>query len=143
MTTEHNPATMTEDDVLAYTRGKRMELANELTKNGVPTDKEVAGTLLQTLDGLDRSSLSRLKIKADEKANKNNENAAAIIAQMLGQMGGTRLYQMEGVGRRDLPALPTAIPDPQIVDGELDTNPAQMDFETFTKQFETPENGQG
>lgn len=139
-----DPSTMTEDDVLAFTRSKRMALATELTKNGVPTERETAGVLLQTLDGLDRSSLTRLKIKADEKANKNNENAAAIIAQMLGQIGSSKIYQMEGVARREPPQLSDSIPAPEVVDGEMETNPGQMDFDTFTEKFGSaaPELGQ-
>ena len=133
-----NPAEMTEDQVLAYTRSKRMELANKLTENGVPTEKETAGVLLQTLDGLDRSSLTRLRIKADEQANKNNTASQALIAEVLNKIGSSRPYEMEGVARREAPQLPSTIPDPVVVEGELETNPAQMDFESFTKQFEVP-----
>lgn len=132
-----DPSLMTEDEVLAYTRSKRMDLANELTKNGIPTERETAGVLLQTLDGLDRSSLTRLKIKADEKANKNNENAAAIIAQMLGQIGSSKIYQMEGVARREAPQLSGSVPVPDVVEGEMETNPGQMDFDSFTAKFDT------
>ena len=132
---------MSEDQVLAYTRGKRMELANKLTENGVPTDREVAGVLLQTLDGLDRSSLSRLKIKAEEQNNKNNTAAAAVIAEVLGRIGSSKIYQMEGVARREVPVLPSSIPDPEVVEGELETTPTQMDFDSFTKKFEVPEYG--
>ncbi len=138
--TQLDPSQMTEDDVLVYTRGKRMALATELTKNGIPTERDTASLLLNTLDGLDRSSLNRLKIKAEEKANKNNENAAAIIAQMLGKIDSRTLYQMPGVERKDIPSLPSHIPTPEIVEGELDTNPQQIDFETFSRQFEDPAN---
>lgn len=136
-----NPDDMTEDQVLLYTRSKRMDMAQALTKSGVPTDKELGGMLLQTLDGLDRSSLSRLKIKAEENANKNNGAAAAVIAQLLGTIGSSKLYQMEGFTRREMPALPSSIPDPEIVEGELDTNPPQMDFDSFSSKFE-PVTGQ-
>lgn len=137
MTTEINPADMTEDDVLLYTRSKRVQLANKLTERGVPTEKEDASLLLQTLDGLDRSSLSRLKIKAEEKANTNNAHAAAIIAQVLSQIGSSKIYQVEGgVPRQVAPLLPNHIPDPEIVEGELETHPHQMDFDSFSQKFE-------
>lgn len=131
-----NSAEMTEDQVLLYTRSKRMELANKLTEKGVPTEKETASVLLQTLDGLDRSSLTRLRIKADEQANKNNGQSAAIIAEVLNRIGSSRPYEMNGVCRREIPQLPNDIPSPEVVEGELDTNPIQMDYDSFTKKFE-------
>lgn len=134
-----NAQDMTEDQVLTYTRGKRMELADKLTVNGAPTDKEQATVLLQTLDGLDRSSLGRLKIRAEEKANQNNANSAAIIARVLSEIGSTKIYQHTTLIEREAPLLGDHIPVPEIVEGELETNPAQMDFDSFTKQFETPD----
>lgn len=134
MNQELNPASMTEDEVLSFTRGKRMELANKLTEHGIPTEKETATVLLQTLDGLDRSSLTRLKIKAEEQANKNNTMAAAAIAEVLSKVSNNA-YQMPGIARREIPILPSDISDPDVVDGELETNPAQIDFDTFTSQF--------
>lgn len=134
MNQELDPATMTEDEVLAYTRGKRMELANKLTESGIPTEKETATVLLQTLDGLDRSSLTRLKIKSEEQANKNNTIAASAIAEVLGRISNNA-YQMPGVARKEIPVLPSSISDPEVVEGELETNPAQIDFDTFTSQF--------
>ena len=138
MENANNPATMTEDEVLTYTRTKRMALANKLTEAGIPTEKETATVLLQTLDGLDRSSLTRLKIKAEEQANKNNTAAAAAIAEILSKVNN-QAYQMPGLTRREIPVLPSSISDPDIVDGELETNPPQMDYQTFTSQFDGDE----
>lgn len=140
MNPQVNPGEMTEDDVLSYTRNKRMELANKLTATGVPTDKEQAGLLLQTLDGLDRSSLTRLRIKTEEKANTNSAHAAALIAEVLSKIGSSKVYQMDGCIREVAPQLPSTIPDPEIVQGELETHPQQIDYDGFMKQFENPEN---
>ena len=129
-----DPSTMTEDDVLLYTRAQRMALANELTKDGVPTDKDNAGILLHALDGLDKASLTKLRILADEKANKQSANNAALIAEVLSKVGNSA-YQMSGVSRNDT-SLPDDIPNPEIVEGELETNPTQVDYDTFMKQFD-------
>lgn len=129
-----DPSAMTEDDVLLYTRAQRMALANELTKDGVPTDKDNAGILLHALDGLDKASLTKLRILADEKANKQSANNAALIAEVLSKVGNCA-YQMSGVSRNDT-SLPDDIPNPEIVEGELETNPTQVDYDTFMKQFD-------
>ncbi len=127
---------LTEDEVILYTRQKRMQLANDLTQQGAPKDKDSQCVLLATLDGLDRSALGRLKIKAEERANANNASAAALIAQVLNEIGSTKIYEFQTTVIREIPRLPDSIPKPDIVEGELETNPQQIDFETFTKQFD-------
>lgn len=124
----------TEDEVLTFTKTKRMELAKALTEKGAPTDKDNQTILLHTLDGLDRSSLGRLKIKAEEQANKTTGAAAAVIAKVLAQAGHA-LYQTDTPVARETPALPSYIPDPEIVEGELDVSPQQMNYDTFMKGF--------
>ena len=137
-TTAQTPFT-TEDDVLAYTRARRKDLADHLTSHGAPKNKEDQQVLLATLDGLDRSALGRLKIKADEKANAGMAGSAALIAKVLSEIGNRNIYQFEGDFTREVPVLDSSIPVPDVVEGELETNPQQTNYEEFMKKFD-PEN---
>lgn len=129
------PESLSEDQVLAYTQTKRKAIVQELTKSGaVPEDNSSRNMLLQALDGMDRAALTSKRIKAEEKGNSALAGAAGIVAAMLNQVSGKRLVSMEDpvdVESRPAPALGMDVPPPQLVPGETEINPGQLDFDTF------------
>jgi len=129
-------ALQTEDDVLLYTRGKRVELATHLTKDGAPKDKDEQQVLLATLDGLDRSALSSKRIKVEEQATKNMTGQAAMIAAVLASVDPRTTMRFRTERDPETVALPSSIPHPAVVEGELEDNPGNLDYDTFMKQFQ-------
>lgn len=125
---------ITEDDVIQYTRSKRKDLVEELTKNGAPKDKDEQHVLLSALDGLDRSALTRLKIKTEETNNKNQQNIAALMAKVLTSINPSETFVVEGTCR-EIPILDERIPDPILVAGETDLNPEQLDYDKFMANY--------
>jgi hypothetical protein len=126
-----------EDQVLNFTQRKRQQIVTQMMgaegeklKDLERGDKMV---LLQALDGMDRSALGKKRLKTDEKTAASAQAAAALIAQVLTAPG------INHAGRGDapraaIPTLPTDIPDPQLVPGEIATDAPQMDVDTFMAQ---------
>lgn len=123
-----------EDELLSYTREKRKALVEKLTDGGVPTDTKDQSILLAALDGLDRSALTRMRIRTDEKANTDNANAAAIIAKTLMSIRSNSGF-LSHTTDREIPVLSNDIPHPELVPGEIEINPVQEDYDAFMKRM--------
>lgn len=136
MTQSTSPAEMTEDQVLAYTLSKRKKIVDELTReNKIPEDKTEVSLLVSALDGMDRAALSQKRLKADEKASQGMAGAAAAIAKLLTQVNSRGSNQPD-IDTGEPKVLGPDIPDPQLVPGETEINPGQMDFDSFTASFQ-------
>ena len=120
-----------EDQVLAYTHNKRKIIVDTLMTKGVPEDVGTAKVLIATLDGMDKSALTRKKIKVEERANVHVEQAATIIAKILTMGAATNAFKTAEPVERVIPTLPTEIPDPVLVDGETSVVGSNHTFETF------------
>ena len=133
---------VSEDQVLAFTQFKRQQIANQLLANGeLPGDPKLAKLALDVLDGMDRAALGRKRIKVEERANQNQEQAAALITELLNKVGSYRppiLLQRDIV---DIPKLGDDVPEPQLVPGETSDIGGQAEtYETFTtRMFQKPD----
>lgn len=131
--TDSNPG-LSEDQVLAYTQSKRKAIVQELTQKGaVPDDNSSRNMLLQALDGMDRAALTSKRIKAEEKSGAAMAGAAGMVAQLLTKVTGKSLanLDLEDAVERAAPALGADVPPPQLVPGETEVNPAQLDYDSF------------
>lgn len=139
MTTNDQNITQEEQD-LNRTRQVRSDIITEMTKEGIKVDDpEKVKLLLTVLTDTDRSALSRMKMKSDDKANAANAGAASIIADFLNKVsvgnGG-----FNGMSSGQIPSLPDSVPVPNLVPGETDIGVANTNFDTFSKQhFQQPE----
>jgi hypothetical protein len=131
-----------DEAVLDYTQGIRKQIVTSLVKDLENLqDPKVINTLNQTLDGMDRQALGKMKIRVEEQQTQNQEGMAANIAELLRQMGsGGNTFQAPVPVPREVPALGSDVPDPVLVEGEVATNPAQQDFDSFHAQFAPEEN---
>ena len=122
-----------EDADLAYTQGMRRQLIGKMTENGkMPEDTKDRSILLQALDGMDRQSLTKIKIKSDEGMNSTKALAAETLANLFMNAGLKKSRQApEGHVREVLPALPDDLPPVQLVDGELDALGGGDTYDTF------------
>ena len=92
----------------------RERIVDELTKGSLPSDDGDRKFLIDGLAGIDRAILSKAKVKNEEKANKNSESAAAIMAKLLLQT--SRNTGM--TSHSSPPVLPADISCGELVDGQ-------------------------
>lgn len=140
MNTNVEPVLEDEDSILAFTHSKRKVIVGELMKdNKLPVEPDDRKLLLGTLKDMDSAALGRKRIKVEEQANNNQEQAASIIAQMFAAASGRRPYQVAQPVERPVPMLGNEVPEPEVVDGEMDMVAAQGSVEEFMTRMSTPE----
>ena len=123
-----------EDTDLQYTRDKRIQLVEAITKKGtsVPEDIKDRSILLSALDGIDKAALAKKKIKSDEGISNSQVAAAAIIAEIY-TTKNVRALAIDTGGV--IPLLNNTIPDAAVVYGELDTVSEPLNYDTFISKF--------
>ena len=121
----------TDDKDLSYTRQVRMRLVEDMTKDKLPEDNKDRLTLLAVLDGIDRSALANKRIKSEEGANNAKAIAAETIAMMFMDPRLKTYTKSQYDPNRPVPVLREDLPMPNVVEGELDANPAHETYESF------------
>lgn len=129
---------MSDDDILAYTRGIRVKVVNSLMTGGAVSGENSDRILLTNmLSGLDSQALNSKKLAADQK---NSDNAAVIVAELLRNIDRNSAFQIapgavpQGhIIDIDARVVPNSIPDMPAVPGEMDVNPAQLDYTSFVR----------
>ena len=114
---ETNQATATDEELdIKYVQSKRKFIVENMMEKGIPKDRSEQAMLLAALDGLDRSAISRLRIKAEDKNANNMLGAAGIIAQMLTKVNPqtNQIFDMAP------PSLPASIAPIELLPGETD-----------------------
>ena len=129
----------TDDEVLRYTRGVRLDLVDELTKKGVPTDTKDQQTLLQTLSDMDRGALSNKKIGASESIAEADRIVAVAIAQLNNQFGSQNPFvrRSGSLIEGEVPRLDAGrMPEIELVEGETEIGLSAMTYNSFIEQVE-------
>ena len=128
-----------EDKRLEYTQSKRKLLIESLTKgDSPPEDRGDKMVLLAALDGMDRSSLTRLRIKTEDKAANNAAAAAAMIAELLTTVSSNRVESHDV--NRPLPVLENVHDKFDFVDGETVSGTQSENYNDFMNKFPKQEN---
>lgn len=69
---------------IEFTLKTRQDIVRSLMPNGqLPKDPNDRSVILASLDGMDRTVLSKAKIKSDDNASKGQAETAKIMAEML------------------------------------------------------------
>lgn len=82
------------EKLLDYTQKVRKGLVNDLTRTGMPVDKDERHTLLQALRDMDGTTVNRLRLDVDRDVANNTREAQEIIK---------RLYQVNPQGLQEKP----------------------------------------
>lgn len=94
---------------LEYTNKLRKKLIQAIVEDDdkpkVPDEKADKALLVSLLDGLDRSTLSKAKIKTEDKAAKGGASAANLIAEVLRGIS-TSQKALAQSGGGTIPTLP-------------------------------------
>jgi hypothetical protein len=120
------------DQDIEYVRSKRKEVINHLTKDGIPNDDGQISLLLGALTDMDRTSLGRKKIKADNELAANNKQAADLIASIFNMPDSKKLgtNHVDGlIGT--IPSVGDRLPVVDMLPGEMAVNPPQLDYNSF------------
>lgn len=123
---------LTEDQVLARTRGVRLRIVSKLTETAAfPQDPDEAKLLIKALDGLDKQVLTtkRMKLDADIAAGQaasGKEVVAALLSKLSHAPG-----MSASITIIEAPVLGAEIPVPEILPGEMDIGTKQLNFESF------------
>ena len=116
---------------LEYVRQKRKEIINSLTANGVPGDNDKVQILLGALSDMDRTSLSKKKIKVDKDVGNNQAQAMELIATMFSDTRIKKYGVSDSLTNRELPLLGNDIPEPILVEGETSQQAELENYDSF------------
>lgn len=115
---------------LNLTQSIREDIISNVTKNGIPTNKEERAFLLAALDGLDRTTLGKARIKSDSNAHKQNQETANLVGELLTRITARNTPQISENQRSALPVL-SAEYTVEPVAGETDIVGEELNYETF------------
>lgn len=133
---------ITQDDKdLDYVRGIRKELIeNLITGEGgarmLPRDAKDVNTLAGVLSDMDRAALSNKRLAQEKEAQKNTNDNALLIAQMLSKISGLDLGGQEPNHTRETPSMPEGTMPDIIVEGMLDTRVSNETYADFAKKMQ-------
>lgn len=124
-----------ENEMLAFTQRTRKLIVDNLTNNGksIPADKGDKIVILAALDGMDKQTLGRMRIKTDDKAADSNAIAASAITKLLTSMNPRALENNQG--QREVPVLDSNIPNLTDVEDETVLGTQSGTFESFSIQY--------
>lgn len=126
----------TEDTDLAYTRRLRMRLIDDMTANGkMPGDNKDRITLLAALNDMDRAALGSKKIKSDQGIADMQAQAAQLLATMFNDPNVKKIGVVVEGAVREIPTIDDLDINVEVKPGELDINPTQENYDSFTKRL--------
>ena len=127
-------AKMTDDEILNFTKGVRITAVKKLTENGfVPSENGDKAMLMTILKDLDSQAINKKRLVIEEKG---ADNSSLIVAALLKQVDKKTAFrqlddsngQVVDVSSR---VLPEDLPNPDVLPGEGEVNPPQLDYESF------------
>ena len=128
----------TEDEVLSLTQRTRMAILEDMTKDGMPNNNRDRRVLLELVNGADTTALAMKRMEQDSKQSEQDNAAAIMAAKIMAKTGGNNPFQAEA-GRHEkvINTLPdNALPEPTLVEGELDVGVSDLNYEEFMKKFD-------
>lgn len=140
------PSTTIEDvdPDLEYTQNLRKKVIDRIlqdNKGDVPIDKEGAGVLAIFLDGIDRQSVAKQRIKIAKKDSQSTAQIAKVLEEISRKRNSGEHIEIDITPSPN--ALPRAVamsgdflPAPKIVSGELDMENQQETPDEFFKRVE-------
>ena len=123
-----------QEDVARLDRSQnvRMMIIDTMTKDGkLPEDRSDRAFLLEALNGMDRTTLSRAKLKVENDSAKSAAATVQIVGEILARVGGHKVEVLEGQATREIPSLPTDIVVENPVAGETMIGVETLTYESF------------
>ena len=133
--------------ILDVTEAVRRRIIDALApaNSSLPTDPETLRVLLQTVDGADRTELSKQKIKADSKSGDDDRKTALMLAKMaedrMARLGNVNIFA-GGNGTAPIPEPDlTLLPTVAITPGLTERGPVIEGYDEFVSRMQSPDAG--
>ncbi len=131
---------MTPEDVnqeeydLNFVRGKHYDIVKALhnDKGEIPDDTEKLSLMISTLKDMSKNSLTKMRIKSDEKIAQGNTATLQMATQILASV---RVTQPALPDTKQVIELGSELPVPKILPGELDKEGKPENFLSFTSRL--------
>lgn len=118
-------------------RNIRLKINKALMSDGkIPEDPEKLDFLMSNLRDMDKSALTRSKIKSDEKITSENNQTISMVTQVFQALRGGKQLPPEDITDVEdktgaAPQLPDELSDRTFVPGETQIGTIQEDIDTF------------
>lgn len=128
----NQPEQVSDEQRLEYTQAKRKVVIEALMQGGkAPEEKGDKMVLLTALSDMDKVSLTKLKIKADEKQSDSTSQASAILSKFLTMVVPNKVRHFDPSIKT--PTLCDDLPVIDLVDGETAVGTQSVNYESFQK----------
>ena len=120
------------DDTLEYTNGIRKDIITKLTKDGeLPKDLGSKQLLTSMLDGMDRGVAGKARLDLQQEKNKTDTDMIGMVSSLLLNIQTTPTKTSDVSLPRELPGN---VVTENIVPGEMDINPLELEYEDFVEE---------
>lgn len=126
----------TSEERLEFSQSIRHQLAQELMKDGkIPDSADDRELLLKTIEHMDRTTLGAMKIQTDDKRAARDQLVAAALVDLSQKIGSAKLFRKEGAEREPITIPADALPDVDLVEGELSTSQENLNYKEFEQRM--------
>lgn len=112
--------------VLEYTNNIRKQLVADIISSGMPTALDNREMLLKTLDGIDKNTLSKMKLRIDEANAQTAKASQQLVANYLKEKSRRNLQAARSGDIQTEPQVEFDIDD--AVPGEMDIDPVRVEL---------------
>jgi len=120
---------------IEYVREKRKQIIDSMMSNGTPKDIKETQTILVALSDMDRTSLSKKKLKVDNNNSNTQIHAMELIASIFNNSSIKNIGKFPDNTNRVIPQLSKEIDNSDILDGETSNLTGAEDYETFMRKM--------
>ena len=121
-------------NVLEYTNNIRKQLVSDIIASGMPSALDNREVLLKTLDGIDKNTLSKMKLRIEEA---NAQTAKASQQLVAGYLKEKSRRNLEAQRRGHIQTEPEVHYDiDDAVPGEMEINPTPVELIDILKDDE-------
>jgi len=133
---EQDDGVLSNEEMLNFSQKIRKELVSDMTRAGMPADKDERSTLLQALRDMDQTSVNRLRLDVDKENNAGNRAAQEIVNRLY-QANPYGLRARPGEERDDIPEPDVGeIPEIEFSEGEKEVGLITETASDFLKRME-------
>ena len=124
---------MIDDNDLSFVREKRKQIINHYLDQGIEklTDIKEVALVATLLNDMDRTALSKKRLKTDDKKNNNSAAAIDLISKIFTEKNVKDIVPEDAVAKLVAPELEMTLDNVEVVEGEMDTNASMEDYESF------------
>lgn len=125
---------LTDEEILTYTQGKRRDLVDAITEKGMPEEKGDRMVLLAALGDMDRTAVAKIRIGAQERQSDDDRRAHLLITLLTERFGTTAVPPSRPEHAALAPVLDESVLPPlQVLPDELSVGVDTRGYEQFQR----------